>query len=173
MASDALAVYLQDRFAGVLSLKDNGNLQFRYDRAYVEARGAALSLNLPLQEEAFPHRACLAYFGNLLPEEDVRAQIALAVGISVANDYRLLERFGGDVAGAVTLLPADGGETEAAPDSLELLSPERLDEVLTELPQRPLAADADGEVRLSLAGAQSKLPVVIRTRAKRFASGAA
>jgi serine/threonine-protein kinase HipA len=31
---------------------------------------------------------------------------------------------------------------------------------LVELPQRPLAADEAGEVRLSLAGAQSKLPVV-------------
>lgn len=160
MESDTLEVYLHDRLAGVLSLKDNGNLRFRYDRAYLEARGPALSLNLPLQEEAFPHRACLAFFGNLLPEEDVRAQIALAVGISAANDYRLLERFGGDVAGAVTLLPAGGDQAAVELDSLELLSPERLDEVLTELPQRPLAADANGEVRLSLAGAQSKLPVV-------------
>lgn len=160
MASDALQVFLHDRHVGVLSLKSNGNLQFRYDRAYLEAQGPALSLSLPLQEEAFPHRACLAFFGNLLPEEDVRAQVALAVGISVGNDYRLLERFGGDVAGAVTLLPGDGAETAAEPDSLEPLSAERLDEVLTELPQRPLAADANGEVRLSLAGAQSKLPVV-------------
>jgi serine/threonine-protein kinase HipA len=159
VASDALQVFLHDRHVGVLSLKDNGNLQFRYDRAYLEAHGPALSLSLPLQEEAFPHRACLAFFGNLLPEEDVRAQVALAVGISAGNDYRLLERFGGDVAGAVTLLPGDGAETGAQPDSLEPLSAERLDEVLTELPQRPLAADANGEVRLSLAGAQSKLPV--------------
>jgi serine/threonine-protein kinase HipA len=163
VASDALGVYLHERLAGVLSLKDNGNLRFRYDKAYLETQGPALSLSLPLQEESFPHRACLAFFGNLLPEEDVRAQVALAVGISAANDYRLLERFGGDVAGAVTLLPGDGDERDAEPDSLELLSAERLDKVLTELPQRPLAADASGEVRLSLAGAQSKLPVVETT----------
>ena len=35
-----------------------------------------------------------------------------------------------------------------------------MDEILVDLPQRPLAADDAGEVRLSLAGAQSKLPVV-------------
>ena len=121
---------------------------------------AVLEEALDHRRMARPHRACLAFFGNLLPEEDVRTQIALATGISAANDYGLLERFGGDVAGAVTLLPADGGDAEPQGDSLEILSPRRLDEVLTALPQRPLAADEDGEVRLSLAGAQSKLPVV-------------
>lgn len=160
MAKPALEVYLDGTLTGALLRKDNGNLQFRYDGAYVEANGPPLSLNLPLQTEAYPHRHCLAFFGNLLPEEDVRSQVALATGISAANDYRLLERFGGDVAGAVTLLPSDRTDEEPEPDSLETLSPERLNEVLTELPQRPLAVDEKGEVRMSLAGAQSKLPVV-------------
>ncbi len=160
MASPALDVYLHGRLAGALLRKKNGNLQFRYDKDYVEAKGPSLSLNLPLRTEAFSHRDCLAFFGNLLPEEDVRAQVALATGISAANDYKLLERFGGDVAGAVTLLPREKDEEERRPDSLELLAPERLDEILTQLPQRPLAVDEKGEVRLSLAGAQSKLPVV-------------
>ena len=160
MAKPTLEVFLDGALAGVLLRKDNGNLQFRYDKSYVEAKGPPLSLNLPVRTEAFPHRDCLAFFGNLLPEEDVRAQVALATGISAANDYRLLERFGGDVAGAVTLLPSGREEGKPEPDSLEVLSAERLDEVLTQLPQRPLAADEEGEVRMSLAGAQSKLPVV-------------
>lgn len=160
MASEILEVFLHDRRAGTLRRKSNGNLQFRYDRKYVQAGGEALSHNLPLREEAFPHRDCLAFFGNLLPEENVRAQLALATGISASNDYRLLERFGGDVAGAVTLLPPGEPSPIAGSGKLERLSPERLDEILTGLPQRPLAADEAGEVRLSLAGAQSKLPVV-------------
>ncbi len=151
---------MHGRAVGILRRKVNGNLQFRYDRAYTETGGPPLSLNLPLRSEAFPHRACLAFFGNLLPEEEVRTQIALATGISAANDYRLLERFGGDVAGAVTLVPANGDGTAPTPEGLEQLSLSQLDEILTRLPQRPLAADQDGEVRLSLAGAQSKLPVV-------------
>jgi serine/threonine-protein kinase HipA len=160
VADRLLNVFLHDRLAGVLRRKDNGNLQFRYDSAFVEAGGQPLSWNLPLQTRAFSHRDCLAFFGNLLPEEDVRAQLALVTGISASNDYRLLERFGGDVAGAVTLLPPDEEPGGAVPDEVEALSPERLDELLTGLPQRPLAADEGGEVRLSLAGAQSKLPVV-------------
>jgi serine/threonine-protein kinase HipA len=160
VAKPALDVYLHGRLAGALLRKNNGNLQFRYDKDYIEAEGPPLSLNLPPRTEAYPHRDCLAFFGNLLPEEDVRSQVALATGISAANDYKLLERFGGDVAGAVTLLPSDRSDEGPEPDSLETLSPEKLDEVLTQLPQRPLAVDEKGEVRMSLAGAQSKLPVV-------------
>ncbi len=160
MAKPTLEVYLDGTLAGTLLRKDNGNLQFRYTKSYVEAKGPPLSLNLPVRTEAFPHRDCLAFFGNLLPEEDVRTQVALATGISAANDYRLLERFGGDVAGAVTLLSSERAEGESEPDSLEVLTSERLDEVLTQLPQRPLAMDEKGEVRMSLAGAQSKLPVI-------------
>lgn len=160
MADRLLDVYLHDRLAGALRQKDNGNLQFRYDSSYVESGGQPLSWNLPLRTEAFPHRDCLAFFGNLLPEESVRDQLALTTGISVSNDYRLLERFGGDVAGAITMFPHDEPPPEPGPDEVEVLSPARLDEILAELPQRPLAADEGGEVRLSLAGAQSKLPVV-------------
>lgn len=160
MASRLLNVFLHGELAGALQLKDNGNLQFRYDDDYLAAGGRPLSLNLPLRAEAFPHRDCLAFFGNLLPEEGVRGQLALATGISSSNDYGLLERFGGDVAGAVTLLPAEQSTADAALDGLEILSAKRLDEILVNLPERPLAAEEGGEVRLSLAGAQSKLPVV-------------
>jgi HipA-like protein len=160
VATPTLEVRLNGERAGELLRRENGNLQFRYDDAYLEARRMPLSVNLPLRAEAYPNRDCLAFFGNLLPEEDVRAQVALATGISAANDYKLLERFGGDVAGAVTLLPVGGDESEPEPDELEPLSPERLDELLRGLPQRPLGIDEKGEVRMSLAGAQSKLPAI-------------
>lgn len=161
MAEAVLDVEFFGRPAGALRRKDNGNLQFRYDPEYVRAKGPPLSINLPVRTDAYPHRDCLAFFGNLLPEANVREQIALTTGVSAANDYKLLERLGGDVAGAVTLKPPpqeeDGERTEG---HLEELSAQRLDRLLTELPQRPLAADEGGEVRMSLAGAQSKLPVV-------------
>lgn len=156
-----LDVLLHGQLAGRLQRKPNGNLQFRYDETYIEAAGPALSLGMPVREGSYPHRACLAFFGNLLPEADVRLQMALAAGISAGSDYGLLERFGGDVAGAVTLIPREAQhERPASEAQLEVLSAERLDEILRRLPKRPLAADDRGEIRLSLAGAQSKLPVV-------------
>jgi serine/threonine-protein kinase HipA len=48
----------------------------------------------------------------------------------------------------------------AAPTS-DPLDDQQLARMLSELPQRPLAADAAGGIRLSLAGAQPKVPVII------------
>src|SRR5262249_14502891 len=44
---------------------------------------------------------------------------------------------------------------------MRAIDDEELDRLLRELPQRPLAADPDEGIRLSLAGAQPKLPVIV------------
>ncbi len=151
-----LGAWIADQPAGDLILKDNGNLQFRYRPEY---RGAPLSHALPIQTDAHPHRVVRAVFAGLLPEGEVREALAHNLGISAENDFGLLERVGGDVAGAISLL-APGTSPSAKPEVRPLDSDE-LARRLGELPQRPLAADGEGEVRLSLAGAQAKLPVII------------
>jgi serine/threonine-protein kinase HipA len=151
-----LAVWLADRRAGTLSRKPNGNLQFRYDPAY---EGPPLSQSLPLQEGAHGDRAARAMFGGLLPEGDVRRTVAQNLGLSERNDYGLLEELGGDVAGAITLLPEDVRPPDE-PRS-EPVDDERLAQLLDQLPQRPLAVDPSEGIRLSLAGAQPKLPLII------------
>jgi serine/threonine-protein kinase HipA len=157
--ASVLDVYFHERHIGKLTIKDNGNLQFKYDAAYLlDSNAACLSQSLPLQEDALPHRACLSFFGGLLPEAEARDQVAEAIGVSPTNDYVLLERFGGDCAGAVTLLPEGYAPTQREPP--EMLNEEQLDDLVRGLPQRPLAADYDGKVRLSLAGAQPKVPVI-------------
>jgi serine/threonine-protein kinase HipA len=154
--SHELIAYLADRRAGRLIRKDNGNLQFRYDEDYA---GLPLSHAMPVQAEAHPHAVCRAVFGGLLPEGDGRETLARALGVSPGNDYGLLAEVGGDCAGAITLLAP--GEAVSVEPSTRPLDDDQLDEILRTLPQRPLgAAPAEG-VRLSLAGAQPKLPVVI------------
>jgi serine/threonine-protein kinase HipA len=151
-----LIVYLLDRRAGRLIRKDNGNLQFRYDPGY---DGPPISQALPIQESAHPHAICRAVFGGLLLEGDARETLTRNLGISAGNDYALLEEMGGDCAGAVTLLEP-GVELLETP-VVRPLSGEQLDRLLSELPQRPLAANPAEGIRLSLAGSQPKLPVVI------------
>jgi serine/threonine-protein kinase HipA len=151
-----LIAYLAGQRAGRLLRKDNGNVQFRYDKGY---DGPPLSQSLPIRIEAHPHAACRAVFGGLLPEGDGREALARALGVSPGNDYGLLAEVGGDCAGAITLLPPDtafDAEPRARP-----LDDEELDAILRALPQRPLGASPAEGVRLSLAGAQPKLPVVI------------
>jgi serine/threonine-protein kinase HipA len=96
-----------------------------------------------------------------LPEESQRDAIAFALGISKRNDFAFLEALGGDVAGALSLWPE--GDTPPEPDPTgqpRPLGDEELLQLLDTLPTRPLLAGRDG-LRLSLAGAQSKLPVVL------------
>ena len=153
---DELIVYLSGQRAGRLILKDNGNLQFRYETDY---RGPAISQSLPVQAEAHPHSLCRAVFGGLQAEGDARDALARNLGVSAGNDYALLKALGGDCAGALVLLEP-GVELPIAP-KLKPLADQELDALLRELPQRPLAADSRDGIRLSLAGAQPKVPVVM------------
>ncbi len=151
-----LVVYLCGRRAGRLIRKDNGNLQFRYDPDYA---GPVISQALPVQPDAHPHAICRAVFGGLLLEGEAREALARNLGISIGNDYALLQELGGDCAGAITLLDPD--VPLPAEPRLEPLDDGQLDLLLRELPQRPLAANPEQGIRLSLAGAQPKLPVTI------------
>jgi len=71
----------------------------------------------------------------------------------------MLERIGGECAGAVTFLPA-GEILPARDDHYRALSSPELAGILRELPRRPLLAGETG-IRLSLAGAQDKIAVRI------------
>ncbi len=158
-----LGVWLHGRFAGWLQQKDNGNLQFRYDSAYVAVDAPPVGHAMPLTTEAYPHRTCLAVFGGVLPEQDVRRAVAQLLGVSERNDYRLLEQLGGDCAGALEFHPEAG----RAPRSSDrrIVTPNELARILRELPRRPLGVEESGAApRMSLAGAQGKLPVVIDQR---------
>lgn len=151
-----LLVQLAGVPTGRLVLKENGNMQFRYDDGY---RGAPVSRSMPLQEGAHPHATCRAVFGGLLLEGEAREAVARNLGISAGNDYALLKELGGDCAGAITLIPPDA-ELPKEP-RLRSLSADELEETIRDLPLRPLAADPQAGTRLSLAGAQPKLPVII------------
>jgi serine/threonine-protein kinase HipA len=72
----------------------------------------------------------------------------------------MLERIGGECAGAVSLLPEGVPPPAAGERRMRELNEKDLQEIITELPRRPLMAGQEG-VRLSLAGSQDKLPVVI------------
>ncbi|MHB1468391.1 MAG: HipA domain-containing protein [Solirubrobacteraceae bacterium] len=154
--NNELVVYLCGRRTGMLIRKDNGNMQFRYDHGYT---GPAVSHAMPLQDSAHPHSACVAVFGGLLAEGESREALARNLGISRQNDFALIEELGGDCAGAISVLPTDVA-LPSGPQAKEL-DAEELDRIIGELPQRPLAAHPAEGIRLSLAGAQPKLPVIL------------
>lgn len=156
-----LNVWWDNRRVGVLSIDRHGDTEFTYDQSWREAPGArAISVSLPLQAEAFSRRQCRPFFEGLLPEESQRIAVAAALGVSQQNEFRLLEAIGGEVAGALSLWPEDVTPPETTWDSLpEKLSDQAVVALLDRLPARPLLA-GEGGLRLSLAGAQTKVPLI-------------
>ena len=160
--SRALSVWWDGGLVGALSLDENGDLAFAYASDWTsDPTRPPVSFSLPKQIEPFTRRQTRPFFAGLLPEDQQREGAARALGVSKENDFGLLEALGGDVAGAITLWP-EGEAPPPSPDltSSEPLSSSQLVEILDTLPRRPLLAGDDG-LRLSLAGAQQKLPVVL------------
>jgi serine/threonine-protein kinase HipA len=157
-----LDIWWEGRIVGQLTQNQHGELGFVYASAWLDdERAPALSASLPKRAEPFTRRECRPFFGGLLPEESQRDAAAQALGVSRGNDFALLDRLGGDVAGALQLLPP--GETPTAPALGQRpipLDDDGVIRVLDALPARPLLAGEEG-LRLSLAGAQSKVPVIL------------
>ena len=152
-----LLVKIDEDVVGRLWLDGRKRFCFQYGKEWLERPRIPLSISLPLRADPYLDDESHPFFANLLPEEKIRAVIARNLGISPNNDYGLLERIGGDCAGAVSLYPESGGP-EREQDSYRQLTPDELNSVIGELPQRPLLAGEKG-LRLSLSGAQKKLPV--------------
>ena len=124
-------------------------------------KGFALSPHIPLSAQPLldgaSQRPVQWYFDNLLPEEDQRVLLAKDARLDAADAFGLLAWYGAESAGSVTLLPP-----EAAPQTIELLRPlpdDALQARIRQLPKSPLTHAAIK--RMSLAGAQHKLAVVL------------
>ena len=156
-----LDVWLFADLVGTLTLIE-GRLNFCYEPGWLkQANAVALSCSLPLQAEPFDDRQARPFFAGLLPEGRMRRLIAQQFQVSVQNDIALLDHIGGECAGAVTFLQSGYAlPTPTADEGVQWLSDAEVIAMLDELPSRPMLAGKDG-LRLSLAGAQDKLPVVV------------
>jgi len=155
-----LDVWLFAEHVGSLVLV-NGRLSFAYIPEWLQSKNpTALSCTLPLQAESFEDVIARPFFSGLLPEGKMRQLIAQQLQVSGQNDFALLDHLGGECAGAVTFLK-QGQQFPKQPqgDDVQWLTDKELVDILDELSQRPMLAGRDG-IRLSLAGAQDKLPVI-------------
>jgi len=158
MAHD-IGVWLFDQPVGTLSLV-GGRLSFQYGQDWLaQPNAGALSRSLPLGPDVVDDRQCRAFFAGLLPEGNLRRLIAQQCQVSSQNDFALLSAIGGECAGAITFVPQGQPTATTEQAGVEWLDEPQLMALLDELPRRPMLAGRDG-VRLSLAGAQDKLPVV-------------
>lgn len=151
-----LDVYLSKNLVGHLIQDEGGQMVFDYaERWLMDPAAAPLSQSLPLRKDRFTRSECRGFFAGILPEENKRKIVARNLGISAQNDFAMLDRIGGECAGAVTFLPAGDPYPEGDYRYRDLSAVELAD-ILRALPRRPLMA-GDDDVRLSLAGAQDKI----------------
>jgi len=157
-----LEVHFGQRLMGTLVQDDAGELRFTYhDTWLADPASVPISQSLPLRPEPFNHRETRPFFAGLLPEAEKRELVARALGVSDRNDFALLDRIGGECAGAITLVhPGEMPPLVPKEADYRLLDEDALERILDVLPDRPLLAGEEG-VRLSLAGAQDKLPVLV------------
>lgn len=151
-------------FAGtrVGELRETNNVwSLEYDAEWQgSAEGFDLSPALPRAQglivDGGSVRPVQWFFDNLLPEEGARTLLARDVGVAQADSFGLLERYGPESAGALTLLPPGGNVRDG---HLELLRDQVLSERIRALPRVPLSHGAPK--RMSMAGAQHKLAVIL------------
>lgn len=153
----ALDIYFDDEHAGHLYRLGNARLRFQY---VPDWKGSPLSHALPVRPEPFEDHECRPFFAGLLPEGELRRAIARRFGVSERNPFALLGAIGGECAGAVSLMPPGSRPPSPGEREPRWLDEEALARLIDEMPSRPLLADPDEGIRLSLAGAQDKVPLL-------------
>ncbi|MGP8471549.1 type II toxin-antitoxin system HipA family toxin [Burkholderia sp. PR2] len=126
-----------------------------------DPQGRPLSLSLPFTPGNQPHQGAIVadYFDNLLPDsQPIRRRIAQRYRLGSTAPFELLASIGRDCVGALQLLPPD--ETPIDLESIDgtVLDDAAVADVLRHATAAPLPgqAEPDGELRLSIAGAQEK-----------------
>lgn len=158
----SLEVYIDKRRMGELN-EGEDIWQFTYDAEWAKAPDSFdLAPGLPRAQlvhvDGGTNRPVQWYFDNLLPEEMLRQAISKEAGIKGEDAFALLEYLGQESAGSLTLLPP--GQSVPAAAGLRELADEQLSERISTLPKHTLAAESPK--RMSIAGAQHKLLVVLR-----------
>ena len=135
-------------------------LEFLYAPAWLERADALpLSPRLPLQAEASHGDEVVFFFSNLLPEGPVLDTLLQLRRLPRGNVYRLLEAFGRECAGAFAIVVEEEAG-EAAPTGRYREYPRsELIEDLTRLRENIPLLGSHADLRLSLAGAQNKIPL--------------
>ena len=138
-----------------------GRIKFSYSPQWLEKGKRPISLSLPCSEEEFDAQRSTAFFDNLLPEEGMYRDLCREARLDEADIYNFLRLFGKECAGALVIAPEGAVESAQAPAYRDITN--ELEAILEKhhgMPQGSLIAETGA--RLSIAGAQNKLPIVLQ-----------
>lgn len=135
-------------------------LEFEYAPEW-RARADALPLSprLALQDEPWRGDEVVFFFANLLPEGPVLDTLLQLRRLPRGNVYRMLEAFGRECAGAFAVVPEEEAAGRTPDGGYREYPREQLNEDLQRLRENIPLLGSHADLRLSLAGAQNKIPV--------------
>jgi serine/threonine-protein kinase HipA len=140
-------------------LLDEPELKFIYTQSWLDAQAKPISPALNFSQKDFSGLPVESYFENLLPEAGIRELLKLKY--QVTSIFGLLGVIGGDTASDLTILPE--GERPIKPEYQAI----DWDEVALSFKSSsgPIqAAQQEKGMRISLAGAQKKLGIILDDR---------
>ena len=145
MTEAVLDVLLHGNAIGTLTQLGGDRILFAFNDDYIgNPRRPTLSLSFHddagglLLDQRPTRRRVPPFFANLLPEGHLRTYLAARAGVNETRDLPLLQALGGDLAGAVQVVPSGS----------EVVSPQA---------EQDASTATTGPLRFSLAGVQLKL----------------
>ncbi len=103
-------IYYKDQLAGILT-EDDAGYEFRYLSEYLSQETAkAVSLTLPLSEEAYTSPMLFPFFDGLIPEGWLLDVALRNTDISILDRMSLLLTCCKDCIGAVSIVPIEDKE---------------------------------------------------------------
>lgn len=155
-----LSVRLYGKEVGLLEQNVLGKMKFTYNGD----NNLAISYSLPVSKKYFIDEECHPFFHELLPNDDnIRKSLGRIFGIKSNDDFAILQAIGRDCAGAISF--HDLEEPVKAEEYIKLeytpLTDNELKRYIRELSTKPFFIQVDNNVRVSLAGCQSKSAVIL------------
>ncbi len=152
-----LYVFHKRDFVGTILLDERAETySLEYHSGWLETGGVLISPHLVA--EGSPSDAIRNFLANLLPEGERLKELSMLLHISTGNVFGLVAKIGMDTAGALSFHSTanpDWGQT-----NYRRIPAEELYNRIKERSRTPIML-WDGKPRLSMAGVQEKLPVII------------
>lgn len=168
MKYSELIVSFNEKKVGELKVNvSNNQLSFIYDAEWLK-NGFPISPHIPLFDIEAQNENISTYIDNLLPEDENREILAKHINVSRTSIFALLSKIGMDVSGGLTFsnsFPIVKRENEFR----EITHKELAAKLDTDKSEELIYWD--GKPRLSIAGVQRKLAVLIQDNKMGFADG--
>jgi len=156
--TEYLLTYLDGVYLGKIILHGPSDTYgLEYDETWIEGGGFPVSPHLQFHKS--PDDSVRRFLSNLLPEGGWLEELSISSRISKSNTFGLIAAIGTETTGALTFRSAGAG-SEKNTTNFRPIATQELEERIRERNDRSISL-WDGKHRLSTAGVQAKLPVLI------------